>query len=156
METRVLTEQRIEKRGENRAAVVAMYTGLAATVLATIVPYVDRATSHMLADHIRAGYPGYSQARIDTAVSTYLVLLTVIGVLGIVGWLWSIHLANARSRWARGSATLMFVLGVSVAVTDLLIKDTSGTTGLSPLLGWVGVLPCLPGLVAVTCLWRKS
>jgi hypothetical protein len=37
----------------------------------------------------------------------------------------------------------------------LLVKDTSGETGLAPLLGWIGVLPCLPGLVGVAMLWRS-
>ena len=51
-----------------------MYLGLALTVVATIVPYVDHATANLLGDHIRAGYPAYSDASIDTAVTTYLVL----------------------------------------------------------------------------------
>jgi hypothetical protein len=29
-------------------------------------------------------------------------------------------------------------------------------TGLPPLLGWVGMLPCLAGLLAVILLWRKQ
>jgi hypothetical protein len=36
----------------------------------------------------------------------------------------------------------MFALGTSIALADLLIKDTSGDTGLPPLLGWVGLLSC--------------
>lgn len=43
---------------------------------------------------------------------------------------------------------------LSLSVTDLLIRDTSGDPGLPSLLGWVGMLPCLPGLIAVTLLWR--
>ena len=39
---------------------------------------------------------------------------------------------------------------------DLLIRDTSGDTGLPPLLGWAGMLPSLAGLVAVALLWSKS
>ncbi len=30
---------------------------LGLTVIATIVPYADRATAHLLADHIQAGCP---------------------------------------------------------------------------------------------------
>jgi hypothetical protein len=48
----------------------------------------------------------------------------------------------------------MFVVGTTIALLDLLIKDTSGDTGLSPLLGWSGMLPCAAGLVAVIVLWR--
>ncbi|WP_244188994.1 hypothetical protein [Streptomyces yokosukanensis] len=61
--------------------------GLAPTALATIATYVDRGTTHLPADHIRAGYPDYSQARVDSAVTTYLVVSPVIGALGVPGWL---------------------------------------------------------------------
>jgi hypothetical protein len=70
-----------------RPAIAAMYAGLALTVMATIVPHVDHATANVLADHTRAGYPAYTDARIDTAVATYLVYLSVVGALGLVGWL---------------------------------------------------------------------
>ena len=138
-----------------RSVFAALYAGLTTTVVATIAPYLDQATSHGLAHHIRAGYPGFTQARVDTAVTTYEVILTVIGVLGVAGWAIVIRSVTAGKRWTATLATAIFVLGLGIALTDLLIKDTSGETGLSPLLGWVGLLPCLPGLIAVTLLWRR-
>jgi hypothetical protein len=133
-----------------------MYAGLGVTVAAMIVLYVDHGTANVLADHIRAGYPTYTQARIDSAVTTYLVYLSVVGALGIICWLWTIWAVRARKPWSRAAATAMFVLGTSIALIDLLVKDTSGDAGLPALLGWVGVLPCLAGLVAVIVLWRRS
>ena len=109
-----------------------------------------------LAAHIRAGYPAYSHARIDAAVNTYLIYLSVVGVLGIVCWLGMIWAVRAGKRWARWVATVIFAAATIVALTDLLIKDTSGDTGLPPLLGWIGMLPCLAGLLAVVLLWRSS
>jgi hypothetical protein len=129
-----------------------MYAGLGLTVVAAIVPY----TANVLADHIRAGYPTYPQARIDTAVTTYLVLLSIVGALGIFAWVWTIWAVKVGKRWARGTATAMFALGTGVALTGLLVKDTSGDTGLPPLLGWVGMLPCLAGLLAVILLRRRA
>lgn len=139
-----------------RSAIGAMYAGLGLTVVAMIVPDVDHATANVLAGHIRAGYPAYTQARIDPAVTTYLVYLSVVGALGIICWLWTIWAVKAGKRWARGAAAAMFALGTGIAVIDLLVKDTSGDTGLPPLLGWAGMLPCLAGLLAVTLLWRRS
>jgi hypothetical protein len=133
-----------------------MYAGLVLTVAAMIVAYVDHATGNVLAGHIRAGYPAYTQARIETAVTTYLVYLSVVGALGIICWLAAIWAVKAGKRWARGAATAIFALGTGIALLDLLIKDTSGDTGLPPLLGWAGMLPCLAGLLAVTLLWRRS
>ncbi|MGB0095122.1 MAG: hypothetical protein WBP81_21620 [Solirubrobacteraceae bacterium] len=138
-----------------RAATGTMYVGLALTIVALIALYVDHATANVLAAHIRAGYPRYSQARIDTAATTYLVYLSVIGAFGVICWLWTIRTVNAGKRWARGAATAMFVLGTGVALFDLLVTDTSGDTGLPPLLAWIGMLPCLAGFLTVMLLWMR-
>lgn len=69
-----------------------MYAGLALTALATIAPYVDHSTTHPPADHIRAGCPTHPQARVDSAATTYLVVLSVIGALGVLA-----RLATARA-----------------------------------------------------------
>ena len=82
--------------------------------------------------------------------------MSIIGALGVISWLWTIRTVHAGKRWARGAATVMFALGTSIALFDLFVKDTSGDTGLPPLLGWIGMLPCLAGLLAVTLLWRRS
>jgi hypothetical protein len=138
-----------------RWVLTTMCAGLVLTVLAAIVPYLGVA-SDALADHIRAGYPTYSPARIDTAVTTYRTYLSIVGVLGVGGWLWTVRVLQASKPWARGAATMMFLLGTGIALTDLLVKDTSGETGLPAALGWVGILPCLPGLLAITLLWRRQ
>ena len=138
------------------AAIGAMYAGLGLTVAALIIAYVDNATANVLEDHVRAGFPTYSQSRIDSAVTAYLVYLSVVGALGVIGWLWTIWAVKAGKWWARAAATVLFALGTGIALLDLLIRDKSGDTGLPPLLGWVGMLPCLAGLLAVMVLWRGS
>ena len=141
---------------QQRSAVRAMYAGLALTVLATTAPYVDRVTSNVLAAHLRAGYPAFPEARIDSAVTTWLVVLSVVGAVGVAGWIWTIHAVTAGKGWARWAATAMLLLGTSAGLTGLLVRDTSGDTGLPALLGWLGILPCVAGAVAVTMLWRGS
>jgi hypothetical protein len=140
---------------QERPALRGLYAGLVLALAALAVPYVDHATANVLAGHIRAGYPAYTQARIDSAVTSYLVYLSVAGAFGIACWLAMIWAVRAGKRWARAAATGSFALGTSIALTDLLIRDTSGDTGLPPLLGWAGVLPCLAGLVAVALLWKE-
>jgi hypothetical protein len=139
-----------------RPAVLALYSGLVLSLVALIVLYVDRATGNVLAGHIRAGYPTYPQADIDAAARFYLVYLSVLGVLAVGCWLLTIWAVRAGKRWARWVASAIFLMATSVALTDLLIKDTSGDTGLAPLHGWLGLLPCAVGLVAVVLLWRRS
>ncbi|MFD0024791.1 hypothetical protein [Streptomyces sp. NPDC058382] len=143
------------KTHHERRAIGAMLTGLGLTVAATVLPYADRATTHLLADHIRAGYPSYTQERVDSAVSTYLVLLSVTGALGVVAWLWALRAVKAGKRWARPAVTVMSVLAVGIGLTGLLTRDTSGETGLPPALGWAGLAPCLAALLAVVFLWRR-
>lgn len=130
----------------------ATWTGLALTVAAAVYPVVDR---HLLADHIRAGYPAYPPPRIDSAVSTYLVLLSVIGALGVLAWLGTAWAVRAGKRWARPAATVMFVLGATVGLIGLLTQDTSGGTGLPPALGWAGMAPCVAGMLVVVLLWAS-
>lgn len=135
-----------------RAALASMYAGLALTVVALITPYLDR---DVLADHIRAGYPTYSPQRVDDAVTTWLVILTVIGVLGIAGWVSTIWATQAGRPWTRWAATAGVGVGTTVALTAALTRDTSGEVGLPPLFGVLVLLPCLAGVVAVALLWRR-
>jgi len=137
-----------------RSAMPALYSGLLLTMLATGAPFVDAATTHLLADHVRAGYPAYSDSRIDEAVTTYLVCLSVVGVLGILCWLATIWAVRSGRRWAPAAGVGALVAGTAIALAGLLIKDTSGDTGLPATLGWIGMLPCIAGLVAVIRLWQ--
>ncbi|MEV0616611.1 hypothetical protein AB0I81_25070 [Nonomuraea sp. NPDC050404] len=136
-----------------RPAIAALYTGLGLTLVALLLPYVNGAA---LSGHIRAGYPSYDQARIGTAVTTWLIYLSVLGALGILGWLCAIWAAGTRKPWARRAATALLPIGAGIALFNLLIRDTSGDTGLPPLLGWTGLLPCLAGLAAVALMWTKQ
>ncbi|WP_237536899.1 hypothetical protein [Streptomyces sp. SID5785] len=146
---------RTRDRHRPRGVLAALCAGLVLTVLAALAPYVDRATTHLLADHTRAGYPTYTQTEIDSAVQTYLVVLTAVGVLGAFAWLATGWAVRAGRRGARPAATLLFGLGVTVGLAGLLTRDTSGMTGLPPALGWAGMAPCVAGLVAVVLLWRR-
>jgi hypothetical protein len=136
------------------ATLAAMYAGLVLTVAATGAPYVDRATGHVLADHVRSGYPAYSEDRVASAVTAWLSVLTIVGVLGLLGWIGAIWAVRTRRPWARPVATVLFALGAGTALTTLLTRDTSGEVGLAPLLGWIGMLPSVAGLVTVVLLWR--
>lgn len=133
-----------------------MYVGLGLTLLALVVPYVDRTGAEVLADHYREGYPGYSEAEIDTAVTTWLVVLTVLGVLGVAGWLWAIQAVEKGRPWARWGVTALFAAAVPVLLAAALIEDTSGDTGLPSRLGVVVAAPGVAGLVAVIQLWRRG
>ncbi|QIS24375.1 hypothetical protein F6W96_22105 [Nocardia terpenica] len=82
-------------------------------------------------------------------------MLSIIGALGVLAWLWTIWAVRASKRWARIAATVMLLAGTSIGLTVLLVKDTSGDTGLPPALGWLWMAPCLAGIVTVVLLRRR-
>ncbi len=139
-----------------RPTVAVMYGGLALTVAAFAVPLVDRVTTNVLAAHIRSGYPGYSPARINEAVTLWLVYLSVLGALGVATWLVLARATRRGRPWARWAAPVLLLTGGGVALFNLVVRDTSGDTGLPALLGMTGLLPVLAGVVAVILLWRPS
>jgi hypothetical protein len=141
------------KRDRTASTIAVMAAGLLLTVAATVAPYVDRASGHVLADHIRQGYPAYTDDRVDAAVNAWIGVLTVVGVVGVVGWAGSMWAVATRRAWAPEAATSLFLVGTGLSLTALLTKDSSGDVGLVPLLGWIGMLPSVAGLVAVVMLW---
>lgn len=143
----------LTRRPGDRAALTLIYAGTALTVITTLVPLVDRA---VLADHVQAGYPRYGAAEIDDAVTAYVVILSVVGALGLLGWLGTVWAVRAGRDWGRWMATAVAAGAVCVAVAALTVRDTSGDLGLAPLVGWLLVLPCAPGLAAVLLLWRRA
>ncbi len=137
-----------------QSTIIAMHVGWMFTIAALAAVWVDHATANALAHHIQVSYPHYSKAHIDSAAATYIIYLSVVGALGLIAWLSSIRAVNQDKRWIRPAATLIFILATSLSLTDLLIRDTSGDTGLPALLGWIGMLPSLPGLVTLNLLWK--
>lgn len=85
----------------------------------------------------------------------WVIYLSILGGLGIIGWLTTSWAVGRGKRWARWLAAGLFVTGTSIALFNLLVRDTSGETGLSALLGWTGLLPSLAGLIVVIMLWRR-
>jgi hypothetical protein len=139
-----------------KATLTTLYAGAVLTAVAAAAPVVDRLTGQVLAAHIRHGYPTYSDHRVDVAVTTWLVLLAAVGVVGLASWALTIWAVSTGRAWGRLVATIAFAAGTTVALSALLTKDTSGEVGLEPLLGWIGLLPCVAGLIAVVRLWRRA
>ncbi|MFI6452528.1 hypothetical protein ACIBF6_13305 [Streptosporangium amethystogenes] len=134
-----------------RGLFAAMWIGFVLTVIAAVYPFVG----HTLADHIQAGYPSYNAGEIDTAVTAYLAILSIVGGLGLIGWLGTLWAAKAGKRSTRWAATGFFAVALCIALAGLTVTDTSGDVGLAPAIGWLQMLPCLPGLLAVVMLWGR-
>ncbi len=75
--------------------------------------------------------------------------VSVVGALGLLGWMGTIRAARAGKRWTFPLAIGLLGIALCVAIAALTVRDTSGDVGPAPLLGWLLVLPCVPGLAAV-------
>lgn len=141
------------RRQYSRSTFAALWFGLGLTILAVVTAQLGRP---LIGDHIHSGYPSLGQAEIATGVNFYATSLTILGALGILGWAVTIWSARRGSRWARWTALILALVGTIVALFDLLVRDTSGDTGLPPLIGIIGLLPCVAGAVAVTLMFTRS
>ncbi|WP_420750536.1 hypothetical protein [Rhodococcus sp. O3] len=139
----------------SRSSTVALLVGCVLTVVAAIAVYGGQTASGILTAHVRAGYPSFTQDHIDAATDIYLTYLIVLGVLGALGWLTTLWVARRSTSWARLLATGLWVVATGIALFDLTVRDTSGDTALPATVGWMGLAPCVAGLVAVVLLWRR-
>lgn len=137
------------------SAVWSLYVGLLLSAVALVFPFIDRVSTGILAEHIRHGYPDAGADQIDVGVNFYLIILSVVGGIGLLCWSLMIWATRTGRRSARWVAPVILVGAAAIALSGLLITDTSGEVGLAPLLGWLLMLPCVAGVVAVVQLWRR-
>ncbi len=151
--TRSRTPARPPRPPATRAPIGALVAGLVLTLVALAAPIVDQLTLHTIEAHLQSVYAGSGASPpAPTLISTYLV---VVGLLGVAGWLVTIRAARRGRRWTRPVATALLLVGTAVAVLDLTISEY-GAPILPPWLGVLGLLPCVPGLVAVVLLHRRT
>lgn len=134
-------------------ATAAVAVGLALSALAALSAHLGRSA---IASHIRAGYPSYGDGEISSAASVYVTCLSVLGALAVLGWSvtwWAMRRGHPGARWI---GSVLFLVGTALSTFSLLVRDTSGDTGLSPLIGGAGMLPCVVGLLAVALMWTRS
>ena len=135
-----------------RTPQLAAGVGLVITLAVTALPIF---APQLLADHLRATYPGYSTTQIGDAVALWQTILTVLGAFAAVAWGWTLLALRAGKRWVPWSATALLTVAVIVAVTLLTVQDTSGAVGLAPALGWAWAAPCLAGVAVTVTTWRS-
>lgn len=134
----------------------AMTAGLILNVIATVAPVVDIATVDTISDHVRAAYPSWGHALVESDRNAMVIYLVVTGVLGIICWLCVIWAVIARKRWARAAATSAFAAGALLALMNLTLGGGQYSVILPTGYGVLTLLPSLAGLAAVVSLWRRG
>lgn len=133
--------------GSIARTITTMYVGLAASLIAGLVVFLDQITADSMTDEIQAAYPDYTASETATeagAMNTYFYLMLV---LGIVGWLWAVWAVRRGARRTHLVGTVIFGLALTAALINLAMPMPDHTL-------WVNWLPTLVGIVAVIQLWR--
>ena len=133
----------------------ALWLGLALTALVALAPLIDLATADTLSAHVRAAYPGWSQATVRGDRDAITVYLVAVGALGALMWLWTIRMVSRRSHGSRAFATFAFAAGACLALTHLVLGGGRYDTVVPTPYGVLGLLPVLAGAAALVPLWRE-
>jgi hypothetical protein len=130
-----------------------MIVGLGLTLVALAAPVVDQLTAGTLAAHLQTVYAG--SGVVVPAAAAITASLVGLGALGVLCWVATIQAVRRGRRGAPVMATAFLVLGAALAVVDLTVAEY-GRPILPVWVGVLGLLPCLPGLVAVVLLLRRT
>lgn len=133
-----------------------MYVGLALTAALMLAPIVDAATVDTIAGHVRGAYPNWPESLVAKDRDAIVAWLGAVGLLGVAAWLWAILSARRGRRSARWVSTVMFVLGLTIALVDLSVGGGPYRQVIPLGYGLLGLLPVAVGLVAVVLLWRPG
>ena len=134
-------------------AVRFMYMGAAASLIGIVI---DLATVGPVREKLVAvNNQGAKLASTQATDSEHVAIgaLIVVGVIGIVAWIWMAQSNQAGKNWARIVATVLF--GID---TLSLIADVNGASALSGTVATriCGIVIWLIGLAAVILLWQRT
>ena len=136
-----------------KRAVVVMYAGLALTVIAVLAVMIGDGSINR---HFHEVYDPYiGAAKADEDKGPLVTYLYMVGGIGVISWLWMVWAVKRAKRWARGVATIVFLLATVDALVNLLMQEYHKTI-LPTSIGLAGVLPCVAGLVAIVLLWTRD
>lgn len=127
-------------------AVRLMYAGAAVSAISFIL---GLATIGNLKHTIRTQHPNYSTSQVNTAATSTIALIIVVGLIGIGLWLWMARANRAGKNWARITGTVFF----AIDTLDLLGLFTRSAGAISAVFG---VVTWLIGLGTVVLLWRRE
>jgi hypothetical protein len=131
-----------------------LYVGLALTLVATVAPLLDLATTGLLAEHVRAAYPHWSAHDVSLDRNAIAIYLAVTSALGIPLWLLTIRAVRRGRRWGLVVGVLAFAAGILIALTNLSVGGENYQVIVPYLFGTLTLLPCIAGVVGLVQAWR--
>jgi hypothetical protein len=143
-----------ERTAARRPLMIALYAGLALSVIGAVAPYVDIATADTIAVHVRDAYPDWPASEVRKDRDAIALALALLGGLGAATW--AVAIAAAGKPWARRFTTAAFAVGTIAALTVGFTGGEAYSTIVPPAYGALVTLPCLAGLAAVVLVWRRG
>lgn len=113
----------------------------------TIKSAIRKAANTANATRRSQGKSILTASQIHTLANVTLVILAVVGIIGVLLWVWMAWANNRGSNWARIVATVLFGLNTLSLIFEV---GRASITIIFVFIGW------LIGLGAIVFLWRKE
>jgi hypothetical protein len=107
-----------------RTAVMLMYAGAALSAIGLLFGFL---TQESLRDQALSREPSLTESEIDAIVSFTIAVTVVIGLIGVLLWVWMAETNRRGKSWARIVATVLGALNILLVVFGLTTQQYSGT-----------------------------
>ncbi|MEU6859627.1 hypothetical protein AB0B28_12240 [Glycomyces sp. NPDC046736] len=134
---------------------LALWAGLALSLIGGVAPLIDMATVDSLSAHVRQAYPQWPADLVGKDRDAIAYSLAAVGGLGAAVWAVSLWAVAKGRRWTRGLVTSAFAVGTLVALTCASLSGDQYDQVLPPVYSALVLLPSLAGLAAVVLVWRR-
>lgn len=141
----------VPQPGSISLAVRLMWAGAAVSLLQLVVGLATLGSAKDdIRDELIKDDPNVSQSTIDAAYAIGIVFVVVLGVLGILAWLWMAWKNGQGRTWARIVATVLGGLNVLVTLLSLVAPNAEPAALVFAFINLVLAVAIL------VLLWRKE
>jgi hypothetical protein len=134
-------------------AVQVMYIGAAASLIGIVIELLLRhSLRSYISDHATRNGKRLTATQVADTYHAELVVLVVVGLIGIVLWIWMAQMNKRGRNWARITSTVFFALDTLGAIGGLAGGSLSGGSANR----FYGLVVWVIGGIAIILLWRRS
>jgi hypothetical protein len=103
-------------------AVKLMYAGAALSAISFLTSLLTRDSAR---DELAEANPGYTEEQLDTALAFGIALAVIVGLFGILLWVWMAESNRRGKSWARVVATVLGAINIVFTIIGLFIGQNS-------------------------------
>ena len=133
-------------------AVQVMYLGALASLVGIIIELLLRHSLRTyIADHATRNGSRLTATQVADTYHATLVVLVVVGLIGVVLWIWMAQMNKRGRNWARITSTVFFALDTLGAIGGL----AGGTFSGGSVNRFYGLVVWVIGGAAIILLWQR-